>query len=90
MPANPFSPEEDRLLAATPYGELKVLAERLGRSISVLSKRQKRLVGAVAGGRPLTRRAAPVPRGRREGTVARFARPAWFDEDLSVMTKGAL
>lgn len=96
MSANPFTPEEDRLISAISPDAfaMRTLAERLGRSTSVLGKRRKRLLG-VEYGEALTRRRHPyrkpaaAPRASL-AALARFARPAFFDEDLTAMTKGAL
>ena len=98
MATNPFTPEEDALIASSGYDELPAVCERLGRSRSVVGKRRKRLLG-IGGSTPpavYKRRHRPTHNGARSritqrgGSLDRFARPSWFDEDLRAMTKGAL
>jgi hypothetical protein len=94
---NTFTPEEDAVISSSGSDELAVTAERLGRSTSVVGKRRKRLLGiseatppAVQKRRNRAHHNTRVKRVQSLATLARFARPSWFEENLTAMTKGAL
>lgn len=82
-----YTPEMVEMILNEP---IAIVAERLGVRVSTLKARKselrrKRGLSERAGTPHHNLHSAPAPSAR-----ANFARPAWFVEDLSAMTKGAL
>lgn len=95
-----YSKEEDVLILAAPYGELGMLAVRLGRTPKAVSLRRRRLL--VLNGTYLprrrnkeTKRRAVEPshpgcfgnKDRRFTWELPLARPAWFNEELNLRAR---
>lgn len=79
----PYSEREDALIRACRPDDLASLAKRLGRPLKGLRIRRSRLVGETRP-RSITRPRVGRPTAEkiRSPAMPRFARPAWFVENL--------
>ena len=86
MSGKPYTPEENELILAANYGDTLLLAERLGRTVNSIRSHRELLRRGPKSESTARYRAPPRP---PPNVAARFARPAWFDEDITKMiTRG--
>lgn len=92
-----YTEREDALiLAADELCGVPDLARNLGRSQVAVGRRRAELLGRSQNGGKSRKQRSEQAAGRRESrglgteSSSRFARPAWFDEDLRQMTKGGV
>lgn len=82
MPFRRYTAEEDALIMRQQFND-DIIAVRVGRTKQALQNRRQYLLRKRDDNRK--------PKAEKKAITAchRFARPAWFTENLSALTKGA-